>query len=222
MRTKIKERRCANPRCGKSFTPTFSTLQKVCSPRCAVAIARKQSREAKVRILIERIKERERTKALKDKAATPSELSEKLQEVVNAIAREIDKGAPCISCGLTTGKPQGGHYHSVAANSSLRYNLHNIHLQDFQCNHILSSNRGGYEAGIIERYGARYLKFIKVEIVREYKLIKLSKAEIIEATKKAREFLRWLRADGDIGECPRAFTAIQLRERANKFIGIYK
>lgn len=208
---KAKPRTCKE--CKKKFKPRYSTIQPVCSVRCAILHSKK----------IERQKDKKRTIELRKKLETHSDHEEKLQKVVNAIAREIDKYMPCISSRRTKGKMNGGHYISVGANSSIRFNLHNIHKQTFSDNHFKSSNRDGYDVGLIDRYGHKYFDMVKYGLGRKYRDVKLTKEELKVAIKKAREVLKEFT---DQDHCPGARflpdDLMKMRDYANKKIGIYK
>lgn len=107
-------------------------------------------------------KNKKETKAkLKDGSRSASYFPNLLQKEINLISRLIDKDTGCISCGGHT-TPAGGHYHAVGGNSSLRYNLHNIHLQDFGCNNRKGANIPKYDLGLIERYGKPYWEYVKL------------------------------------------------------------
>lgn len=214
----MKRPTCKNPTCRKEFTPRYNSTQQVCSKRCAIAYTRQRSAKK------EKAEWNERKKELLVKVRKHSWYENQLQDVVNAIARAIDYGRNCASCKDYPKKPQGGHFHSVGSNNSLRYNLHNIHLQCYQCNERKSSNRPGYEEGLEKRYGKRYLEYVKFTIVREAGDKKLSVFELQEATRKARVWLRFILTlnEGANGELPTAKQCIELRRQANKFIGIFK
>lgn len=198
---------CKNRFCKDKFIPTYSTVQLVCSYACAIAYSRQ----------LEEKQDKARTKELKAKLETHSDYEEKLQKVVNAIARKIDEGKPCISSGRYKGLMNGGHYISVAANNSIRFNLHNIHKQSFSDNHHKSSNRDGYEEGLIARYGHEYFEYVKYELTAKYPHVKLSIPELKEAIKKARQFLRTIKDVPILAK-----DARRARDMANKEIGIYK
>lgn len=198
--------------CKKRFTPTYSTLQLVCSKKCAFAYVRKiNDKKDKVKI-----------RKIKDSLLTHSDYEEKLQKIVNAIARKIDEHYPCISSGRTTGKMNGGHYISVAANNSIRFNLHNIHKQSFSDNHFKSSNRDGYDMGLMARYGLKYFDFVKYELTAKYPSVKLSIPELKAAISQARSFLAMLSEMGDALHSYTASGCMELRDMANYQIGIYK
>ena len=79
--------------CGQLFVKTFSSTQKVCSPECAIKLARDNAQKAQERA--EKKKQRERKAKLKSR----SEWLKEAQSVFNKFIRLRDKDQPCISCG---------------------------------------------------------------------------------------------------------------------------
>jgi Bacteriophage Lambda NinG protein len=150
--------------------------QKVCSPKCAIEVAKENSWK-------------ERKVVLKELTKTMGDYAKELQKEVNTLARLIDFGQRCISSGQLAKRENGGHLWSVGAYPSLRFNLHNIHLQSYEQNVEKSGNPLGYRIGIKERYGIEYLNYID-ELPQEYPVLKPTKYELIDATKKAREIIR--------------------------------
>ena len=89
---------------------------------------------------------------------------EQAQRAFNAYIRERDKGRACISCG--TQKPgikyEAGHYRTVGAQPSLRFNEDNCHLQcAFNCNHHRSGNVVDYRIGLVERIGVERVEALE-------------------------------------------------------------
>lgn len=141
-----------------------------------------------------------------------------LQQEINKLARMIDAkfNYPCIDCcGRSYGKQiDGAHFHSVGSNSTLRYNLHNIHSADSQCNNFSNTHISGYKNGLTLRYGKEYLQML-YEIPVAYDHLKLTNVEIAEKLKIVRSIIRtfdtYSLVDGK-----------SARELFNKLIGIYK
>lgn len=210
MLKKIYDRKCINKTCKQKFKPTSAT-QTVCSQKCAIEYAKINS-EKKQR----EIKRLEKQKLQKGVTGLP-ELKKLLETQINAICRLLDKDVPCISCdGLTT--PQAGHYHSVQKNGSIRFNLFNVHVQDYNCNCAKGGNQHAYDLGLIKMYGKEYWEMVKFELPLKYPVLKLTKPEIEEAINKAREILKNLKkANITYSTAQR----IRLREEYNKAIGIY-
>lgn len=139
-----------------------------------------------------------------------------VQPIINEIARLIDFEQPCIATGLK-GKMSGGHYWSVGSNRTVCLNLHNIHVQSFHSNSVLSGDMVRYRAGIIKTYGITYMYLI--ESLKTLKPIKISKSEMIDIKNKALAIRNELKKDLKI-LTPE--ERIKLREFVNNKLGIYE
>ena len=141
--------------CRKEFKPTYSSVQMVCSPKCAIEYTKQKKKNKQV--LDKAKKERNDEKRLKTALKT-TELA------VHKYIRERDKGKPCISCG----KPwqptfQAGHLFSRKQYGGLKYHLDNIHGQREYCNLRLEGNVTEYTLRLPERIGSdRFDKLIKL------------------------------------------------------------
>lgn len=162
---------------------------------------------------------KKKTREAKEKLKTPADHSRVLQQVINAISREIDKGCVCISNrkSIPKGQEQRGHFWSRGAYPELRFSLHNIFLQSTHDNMYKSGNINGFLYGLTEEYGKEYCEYVQC-LKGAYKGLKLSIEEIKEATVKARQILKRLK-DADITHS--AQQRIRLRTEYNKYIGIY-
>lgn len=146
------------------------------------------------------------------------ELKKLLEAQINTICRLLDKGSGCISCGGHT-TPQSGHYHSVQKNGSIRFNLFNVHLQDYNCNCAKGGNLHQYDLGLIKMYGKEYWEYVKFELPLKYHVLKLTVHEITGAIQRAKEITKRLK-EADI-----TYSMEQrkrLRHEYNECIGIYK
>lgn len=112
---KPKETKCKV--CGCYFVKTISSMQKVCSPRCAIILSKEQTRKKKEKQdKQERLETKKRMTALKQKIKSRSEWLDDLQSWVNKFIRLRDKNEPCISCGrYHQGQYHAGHYRSRGA-----------------------------------------------------------------------------------------------------------
>ena len=113
--------------CKELFTP-YNSLQKYCfKPECT-----------KVFVEIEKAKQWRKKKSQLKTELYPDKPKQYLQNEINKLARMIDAKfgyVTCIDCDRKFGKQiDGGHFISVGANASLRFNLHNIHSQASNCN----------------------------------------------------------------------------------------
>lgn len=155
MNRPLKEKACKS--CGKSFLPRTS-LQVVCSPKCALASV--QAKKEKAAIEIKRSNDRlakaqrkadaEKKEALKSRR----EVLNDAQRVFNKFIRLRDADQPCISCGEHRNTYDAGHYRSVGAAPQLRFNEHNVHKQCVHCNQHKSGNAIEYRIGLVKRIGA--------------------------------------------------------------------
>ena len=125
----MKSKRCKV--CKEEYLP-WNSLQKVCSPKCAIVHTKNEKQKARKRDT------RKRKEALK----TKSDWLKEAQTAFNAYIRERDRGNVCISCGkseqeLKIDNPISmvcGHFLSVGSHPELRYNPMNANLQCTRCN----------------------------------------------------------------------------------------
>lgn len=199
--------------CKVKFEP-FKPLQQVCSPACAIELSNqvKAKSEKKERLKVK--------KELKEKVKSTADYRKDLQVIINKIIRTIDEGHNCISSGRPyKSNDQAGHYYSVGAYPSLRFNLHNIYSQSVADNLYKSGNPIGFTKGLIDVFGADWLKLV-TKLPEVYREMKLDKEDLKEFIFKAKEFLKIVKeykAENQILVSQR----IYLRNMGNKFIGIY-
>lgn len=197
--------------CGNLFLQ-YNSLVKVCSTKCAIEHAKKKTKKQAKK---DWAKEK---KQIKENIKTLNDWQKELEREINKIAALIDFGSGCISCkGLKS--PQGGHYHSVKANGSIRFNLDNIHLQDYYCNVEKSANLHNYDLGLIDRYGKQYWEYVKFDIVRLFPLLKMAKNDYSEKIKVARSIVKHLKLEN---KTYNTTERLELRKKFNAMIGIYK
>lgn len=168
------------PHCLIKFTPT-RFLQKNCekTEECrdhAIKTVLEKNRKLAEKKVADKWKEEK--KEILDKLKTLGDYEKELQTEINILSRLIDTGCQCISCG-TPGKPQAGHYHSRGKNTSLRFNLNNLHIQCYRCNVQLSANIIGYNKGLISLYGKEYQEYVEYKMPLEFPLIKWTKNDLI-------------------------------------------
>jgi len=164
----LKEKTCVY---GHKFVPKNS-FQKCDIIECCIRQAKDKSAEKEAR------KSATEKKVWHLKNDKTSVFESKLQIEINAIARAIDFGQPCIATFSLSGKMNGGHYISVGSNSTIRYNLHNIHIQSEHSNKWKSGDTIRYQDGIVKVYGQKYLDFMNS--LKSTEPIKLGKDRIIE------------------------------------------
>lgn len=163
-------------------------LQKVCSPACALSLARQIAarKEAKARSA-DRKATREKLEAMQ----TRPQLAAKAQAAFNAYIRARDAGKPCISCGTPlSNEPNtydAGHYRSVGSAPHMRFVEDNCHGQCKHCNRHLAGNHVAYRLGLLERIGVRAVELIEADTtLRKYTregLIELARHYRAEARK---------------------------------------
>ena len=205
----FKAKKCKN--CDELFTPE-RTFQQVCNFKCARELSmKKQAKEKSKLWKVEK-------KVKKEKIKTLSDWKKDLQKEINTIVRLIDNGQPCIATGATTGKRNAGHYYSVGSNDTLRFNLHNIHIQSEASNTYKSGDTIKYQNGLRLIYGNDY--FRKVQRLQMIKPLKLTIPEIKEAIKTAKKIAKYLKLIEHNVYNPT--ERMVLRENYNRLIGIYK
>ena len=141
---------CAH--CSKPFTRRYSTLQAVCSPKCAT---RKVAADKKAAARAERSTEKARREAIK----TLPELKAEAKKWMHLWVRLRDQAAGCISCGdplpgaAVGGAFDAGHYRSVGSAKHLEFDPRNVHGQCKHCNQYLGGDPVRYRIGLIARIG---------------------------------------------------------------------
>lgn len=160
---KLKLKKCRV--CPEKFSP-MNSMQIVCSPSCALELAKKQ--KAKDKAEDERRKRLD-TKKRKEALLSVSDWTKKAQRAFNAYVRERDKGLTCISCGsspndndlITGSRWDAGHYRSTGSSPELRFEPLNCHAQCVKCNRNLSGNVVEYRINLIHRIGAENLEWLE-------------------------------------------------------------
>jgi Bacteriophage Lambda NinG protein len=168
-------------------------MQTVCSPTCALTLARKSTEKAQAKAAAA---DRKETKRKLDDMQTKPQLTKKAQTAFNAFIRARDAGKPCISCGTPlSNEPNtydAGHYRSVGSAPHMRFVEDNCHGQCKHCNNYLAGNHVEYRQRLIERIGLQAVESIERDnAVRKYSregLIELAKyyRAAALATKKAK------------------------------------
>jgi hypothetical protein len=144
----IRRKRCKN--CKELFEPKFSTVQMVCSPKCAIEYSKIKNMETK-----------EKNKKELDKMFIEKKQREGLTTLIKTVVdnchlyvrlRDINK--PCISCGTQYKSDfDAGHCFSANKYSSLKFNEFNINGQCIQCNRFNEGNQIQYLINLPDRIG---------------------------------------------------------------------
>lgn len=202
--------RCRN--CKEKFKPKYSSLEKFCADKSECINAAYQYAIQQR----EKAKKRQSAKQKLDFNWSDTKwLKSNLQKEINAIARSIDRGLPCLATG-TNGQIQAGHIYSRGAHSQMRYNFHNIHRQSAYSNNK-QSHDGLMQERLSEEYGDDYLAFIRD--MRGLEVQKWTIAQLGSALKIARMEFRNLEKDDT-----KVFykeRRIKLRNQMNLKIGLY-
>ena len=178
--------------CQCAYTKTRQ-LQTVCSPPCALVLARKATEKAQAKAAAA---DRKETKRKLDDMQTKPQLTKKAQTAFNAFIRARDAGKPCISCATPlSNEPNtygAGHYRSVGSAPHMRFVEENCHGQCKHCNNYLAGNHVEYRKRLVERIGLQAVESIEADnTTRKYSregLIELAKhyRAAALATKKAK------------------------------------
>lgn len=139
--------------CPEQFEP-MNSLQKACSPRCALSLVKQDREKQERKELLER----------KRKLKSRSDWMKDAQQAFNAYIRERDKDLPCISCGTFNPNIEycAGHYLTRGANPELSFEPLNVHKQcNHNCNLKLSGNIVNYRIGLLMRLGEEVVAFLE-------------------------------------------------------------
>ena len=157
--------------CACAFTKT-RPLQTVCSPACALTLARNVTEKALAKA---QATDRKATREKLDAMRTKPQLVKLAQTAFNSFVRARDADKPCISCGRPLAGPQiggafdCGHYRSVGSAHHMRFVEDNAHGQCKHCNSHLAGNHVAYRAGLIARIGLHAVERIESDqTVRKY------------------------------------------------------
>jgi hypothetical protein len=157
MNWKPKQRKCKVSTCRTPFMPQHP-FQKWCGLDCAAvlglaAVKKKKEREQSEQRKKEKAERAER-KAKLEKHRPLSHFEKRAERACNDYCRTRDEDDPCISCGTYQSVAwQAGHYLSVGAHPTLRYNPDNIHKQCYECNVPKSGNQAAYRIGLVAKIG---------------------------------------------------------------------
>ena len=141
--------------CKESFTP-WSTVQRVCSPVCALDDARaQQTKQYKQKTLSMKRKFNEKDITYWKKRAT---------KACHTYIRARD-GNFCISCNEPKPDNQihAGHFRTRGAASQLQYHPFNIFSQCSRCNLQLSGNLLEYRKNLVNQIGQSMVDYIENE-----------------------------------------------------------
>ncbi|WP_288061353.1 recombination protein NinG [Rodentibacter caecimuris] len=171
MRVKpLKPKKCKA--CGKEFTP-HNSLQKVCSPKCAIELARNNAQKAREKAEKQKLKERK----AKLKETDRGHWLKALQKEVNKFIRLRDKGMSCIACGAPW-KPsfQASHFIPQGRSSFLRFHEDNIHSGCIRCNLFVGGgNIHGYRPRLVNKIGSEKVEWLETSqhLIKKWEIAEL-------------------------------------------------
>ena len=136
--------------CKAEYQP-WNSLQKVCSPKCAIVHTNNEKLKAR----------KQDTRKRKEKLKTKSDWLKEAQTAFNAYIRERDKHENCISCGREPKKRNAGHFKSIGGHPELRFSESNCHLQCEHCNTYLSGNQANYRQALKRKVGDKTVNWLE-------------------------------------------------------------
>lgn len=141
--------------CKAEYTPQRMG-QRVCSPLCAMAMAKSDRVKAERKAVIKQTREdRQRLKRRAD-------WMREAQQAFNAWVRLRDAHLPCVSCGRHhEGQFHAGHYLSVGARPEIRFEPDNAWKQCAPCNNHLSGNAVLFRIELIKRIGLERVEWLE-------------------------------------------------------------
>lgn len=179
----IKQSICKE--CGGDYYKSTS-LQKVCSPRCALEHGRKK---------VAKNDEKQRKERKREFMANDVGHQKKVaQKAFNAFIRERDKNEGCISCDKPStwgGQWHAGHFKTVGARSDLRFNEDNCHKQCSVCNNYDSGNLINYKENLIKKIGQNRADALDADPGPN----KMTASDYAEITKEYKSKLKSLRCN---------------------------
>lgn len=189
-----RPKRCQNDDCGQEFVPRFSSMQKVCSPACALATKDKYQAPARKAIAD---RQRKELRASQERIKSRSEYLREAQAAFNEFIRLRDSRQPCISCGRHhEGQYHAGHYRTVGANPELRFDEDNVHKQCAPCNNHKSGDIVNYRVNLVAKIGAERVARLEgphepLKLgIEEIKALKAKYRALVREMKKATENYR--------------------------------
>jgi len=187
--------------CRVQFQPRFSMMQQTCEePSCMIELSRRKKVE----------EEKQKIRVMKNNQMDVPYFKKKLQSKVQAIARHLDFGKGCISCGKPPlGMVYGGHRWAKGDYSNIRFDLHGISSQCYSCNEKKSGNVDGYVKGLEERYGLEYKNYVQM-LPHIYPETKLNLSEIRLAYAKA------VKIEGELNRNKKLLSPIEVIEKKNQ------
>jgi hypothetical protein len=172
---KPKDKACK--KCDKVFSPRVP-LQSVCSPTCAIELAKEKAEKKEAKDWKER-----KIEGL-EKLKTLGEYEHDARVYFQQWIRLRDKDLPCISCGRIADRYDGGHWLKAELYSGLIFHEDNCNKQCSRpCNKDLHGNEANYRIGLVKKIGEARVKWLE-ENKDRLRTYSYEKEELIEIKKK--------------------------------------
>jgi hypothetical protein len=133
--------------CKKEFTQFNSTIS-VCGYQCAIEWGKLHPKKTSIKRVNSEIKSE-----AKNKLKTQAQLRNPIKLHFQKWVRMRDIKEPCISCGTTKAKWDGGHYLKAEIYSGVIFDERNVNKQCSYCNQYLDGNTAAYRQGLIKKIG---------------------------------------------------------------------
>ena len=133
--------------CKKQFTQFNSTIS-VCGYQCAIEWGKLHPKKTSIKRVNSEIKS-----IAKQKLKTQAQLRNPIKLHFQKWCRLRDEKEPCISCGTTEAKWDGGHYLKAEIYSGVIFDERNVNKQCSYCNQYLDGNTAAYRQGLIKKIG---------------------------------------------------------------------
>lgn len=171
--------------CKSKFKPTYSSVQMVCSPKCAIeySSSKKKAKTKNNKRILEKAQED------LNKAKSYQRVLLDARKYFQKWIRQRDEGKPCISCGSYSDKVDAGHYFKAELYSGLIFNENNCHSQCRKCNRYLNGNESHFRIGLVDRYDEVFVQDLE-SIKDANRLKKWSKEELTEIKNKYKNLLK--------------------------------
>jgi hypothetical protein len=127
-----------------------------------------------------------RVKEMRKEVQSLADLRAIARAAFQTYVRMRDAKLPCISCGKTEAKWDGGHYLKCEIYTGLIFDEENCHKQCSYCNDQLQGNPIEYREGLIKRIGRVAVELLEArkDISRTYKFSPQELRDIAEKYKQ--------------------------------------
>ena len=163
--------------CKKKFVQ-FNSLNKVCSIMCAIELGKLKPAKVNYKRVNSEIKSE-----AKNKLKTQAQLRNPIKLHFQKWCRIRDEKEPCISCGTTKAKWDGGHYLKAEIYSGVIFDERNVNKQCSYCNQYLDGNTAAYRQGLIVKIGVEAVEALE-QLANETRTKKWTPEELQEIKNK--------------------------------------